>query len=76
VGIRRGRGRARECVAAPALRARLAYWTDGKEERIVYVTIGYALVALDAKTGRPVPGFGTDGTVDLQATMTSRRSIP
>ena len=29
----------------------LAYWTDGREERIVYVTPGYQLVALDAKTG-------------------------
>ena len=36
----------------------LAYWTDGKEERILYVTPGYRLVALDAKTGNPVPGFG------------------
>src|SRR6202790_3734921 len=25
----------------------LAYWTDGKEERILYVTPGYRLVALD-----------------------------
>ena len=37
----------------------LAYWTDGKEERILYVTPGYRLVALDAKTGMRVPGFGT-----------------
>ena len=29
----------------------LAYWTDGKEERILYVTPGYRLIALDAKTG-------------------------
>ena len=29
----------------------LAYWTDGREERILYVTPGYRLVALDAKTG-------------------------
>src|ERR1700681_634345 len=26
----------------------VAYWTDGKEERILYVTPGYRLVALDA----------------------------
>ncbi len=31
----------------------LAYWTDGKEERILYVTPGYRLIALDAKTGVP-----------------------
>src|SRR5688572_21410467 len=28
----------------------LAYWTDGKSERIVYVTPGYRMKALDAKT--------------------------
>ena len=44
----------------------LAYWTDGTEERILYVTIGYQLVSLDAKTGRPVPAFGINGIVDLK----------
>jgi quinoprotein glucose dehydrogenase len=44
----------------------LAYWTDGRSARIVYVTPGYQMVALDAKTGRPIPGFGTDGVVDLK----------
>ena len=31
----------------------LAYWTDGREERILYVTPGYRLIALNAKTGSP-----------------------
>jgi quinoprotein glucose dehydrogenase len=44
----------------------LAYWTDGKQERILYVTPGYRLIALDAKTGAPVSGFGTSGVVDLK----------
>ena len=44
----------------------LAYWSDGKEERILYFTPGYRLVALDAKTGMPVPGFGKNGSVDLK----------
>jgi quinoprotein glucose dehydrogenase len=44
----------------------LAYWTDGKEERILYVTPGYRLIALDAKTGMPVRGFGSGGVVDLK----------
>src|SRR5579864_1392727 len=44
----------------------LAYWTDGKEERIIYVTPGYRLVALNAKTGVPVPSFGVNGVVDLK----------
>ncbi len=44
----------------------LSYWTDGKEERIIYVTPGYQLIALDSKTGRPIPGFGKNGIVDLK----------
>jgi quinoprotein glucose dehydrogenase len=44
----------------------LAYWSDGKEERILYVTPGYRLIALDAKTGVRVPSFGRDGVVDLK----------
>ena len=44
----------------------VAYWTDGKEERVLYVTPGYRLVALDAKTGVPVPSFGKNGIVDLK----------
>ncbi len=44
----------------------LAYWTDGREERILYVTPGYRLIALNAKTGAPVPGFGANGVVDLK----------
>ena len=44
----------------------LAYWSDGKEERIFYVTPGYRLICLDAKTGMPVTRFGKDGVVDLK----------
>jgi quinoprotein glucose dehydrogenase len=44
----------------------LAYWSDGREERILYVTPGYRLIALDAKSGVPVRSFGKDGAVDLK----------
>jgi quinoprotein glucose dehydrogenase len=44
----------------------LSYWTDGRESRIVYVTPGYRMIALDAKTGTPVPTFGNKGVVDLK----------
>ena len=44
----------------------LAYWTDGREARIVYVTPGYRMIALDAKTGVRVPSFGKNGVVDLK----------
>jgi len=43
----------------------VAYWTDGKEERIFVVTTGFYLVALDAKSGKPVSSFGVGGAVDL-----------
>jgi quinoprotein glucose dehydrogenase len=45
----------------------VSYWTDGRgDERIVYVTTGYRLVELNAKTGAPVSTFGKDGIVDLK----------
>jgi quinoprotein glucose dehydrogenase len=47
----------------------LAYWSDGKSERIIYVTPGYQMVALDAVTGDRIAGFGTDGIVDLKQNM-------
>ena len=44
----------------------LAYWADGLDKRILYVTPGYSLIALDATTGRRVPDFGDNGIVDLR----------
>jgi glucose dehydrogenase len=46
----------------------LAYWAsaDGADRRIIYVTPGYRLLALDAKTGIPIPTFGRSGAVDLK----------
>ena len=43
-----------------------SYWTDGKVERILYVTQGYRLVSLDIATGIPDPRFGKKGVVDLR----------
>ena len=43
----------------------LAYWTDGTNERVIVVTPGYHMAALDAKTGLPDPKFGKNGVVDL-----------
>ena len=57
----------RATVAPRRLSGRgLAYWTDGREERILYVTPGYRLIALNAKTGFVIPNFGTNGSVDLK----------
>src|SRR5580765_7143831 len=45
----------------------LSYWSDGRgDDRILYVTTGYRLVELDAKSGSLVRSFGTDGVVDLK----------
>jgi quinoprotein glucose dehydrogenase len=54
--------------AAPRLGAGrgLAYWANGNDARILYVTPGYRLIALNARTGNPVPGFGVNGVVDLK----------
>jgi glucose dehydrogenase len=43
----------------------VAYWRSGDDERIVMLTAFAQMIALDAKTGKPVPTFGTDGRVDL-----------
>ncbi len=46
----------------------LSYWSGpkGRDARILYVTPGYFLIALDAKTGERVRSFGKDGSVDLK----------
>jgi quinoprotein glucose dehydrogenase len=44
----------------------LAYWSDGRgDERLIYVSLGYQLIQLNPKTGRPVATFGANGVVDL-----------
>jgi len=42
----------------------LAYWTDGRDARIV-TNVGANLVALNAKTGKRYADFGENGQVDL-----------
>jgi quinoprotein glucose dehydrogenase len=44
----------------------VGYWSDGSNERIVYVTRSYFMFSLDAKTGLPDPAFGQNGRVDLR----------
>lgn len=43
----------------------VAYWTGDKDSRIFWGTGDGYLIAVDAKTGRPVAGFGKNGRVDL-----------
>ena len=45
----------------------LAWWDDGSEMgRIIYVTPGYQMIALDAETGTRLKDFGLEGIVDLK----------
>ena len=44
----------------------VAYWADNQgDERILTISLGYQLIALNAKTGLPAAGFGNNGIVDL-----------
>jgi quinoprotein glucose dehydrogenase len=63
--LREGR---RAAVSPRQLSGRgVSYWTDGKgDERVIYVTTGYQLVELDAKTGAMIPSFANKGVLDLK----------
>jgi quinoprotein glucose dehydrogenase len=44
----------------------VSFWSDGKgDDRVIVVTPGFHLVALNARTGQPIETFGNRGTVDL-----------
>ncbi len=47
----------------------VSFWSDGETARVFLVTPAYRLVALDADTGRLIPGFGLDGMVDLRRNL-------
>jgi glucose dehydrogenase len=49
-----------------------AYWTDGKRKRLYYGTLDARLYAIDAATGKPVAGFGEDGSIDLRRGVADR----
>jgi quinoprotein glucose dehydrogenase len=53
-----------------------AYWTDGVEERILHVTQGYHLAALNARTGEPIRTFGKSGVIDLYQGLDSLEPPP
>jgi quinoprotein glucose dehydrogenase len=58
----------------PATRG-VSYWPGAKPE-IVFGTTTGLLIALEAHTGAPVKGFGTDGVVDLRASPTVMQGFP
>lgn len=56
---------AKEVIAGRSVNRGLAYWSDGRDARIIAIS-GHSLFALDAKSGARVPRFGTAGSVDLR----------
>lgn len=42
----------------------ITFWTDGKERRVIFAKANL-MTALDADTGKPIPTFGNNGTIDL-----------
>ncbi len=55
----------------------VTYWSDGEgDARILVVTPGYHMVALNARTGEPVASFALAGTLDLMAEHRTRPDIP
>jgi quinoprotein glucose dehydrogenase len=46
----------------------LAYWQDGSDKRILAGVANY-VYAIDAKTGKGIPAFGTDGRIDLRENL-------
>ncbi len=43
----------------------VTYWTDGTESRLFAGVMNF-LYALDPATGKPIPGFGANGRIDLR----------
>src|SRR5262245_36429817 len=54
----------REAANALGVNRGVVYWAKGGDRRILF-TGGQRLFALDAATGKPVPGFGSGGSVSL-----------
>ena len=55
-------------LGAPAPKRGVTYWA-GDAQNVARIIVGDGngrMIALNAKTGRPIPGFGNEGTVDLR----------
>jgi glucose dehydrogenase len=54
--------------ASPSTRG-VAYWPGDKlhAARVLFGTTDGRLIALDARTGKPIPGFGKEGVVNMKA---------
>ncbi len=68
----------RAAIAPRQLSGRgVSFWSDGKgDDRVLYVTTGYKLTCLNAKTGMMIPSFGENGQVDLKKGMYTGVNTP
>jgi quinoprotein glucose dehydrogenase len=53
----------------------LALFRDEDETRLILITPGYQMLALDPATGKPDPNFGVDGVVDLRDELDERFEV-
>jgi glucose dehydrogenase len=62
--------------ATRTTRRGVSYWPgDSKTPPRIIASAGTKLMALDAKTGKPVADFGTDGSIELEDSMNSPAAI-
>jgi quinoprotein glucose dehydrogenase len=47
----------------------VAFWRAGSDERILFITPGFRLIALNRLSGQPVETFGSGGIVNLKASI-------
>jgi quinoprotein glucose dehydrogenase len=47
----------------------IAFWSDGKVDRLLLGTNDAYLISVDAKTGAPDKSFGTEGRIDLMGNL-------
>ena len=53
----------------------IAMWRNAETTRLLMITPGYQMVALDPATGRPDPAFGTNGIIDLRVNLEDRFDV-
>ncbi|HEY8572896.1 PQQ-binding-like beta-propeller repeat protein [Phenylobacterium sp.] len=53
----------------------LAYWTDGRERRVIHNSLDGRLISVDARTGKADPAFGGRGWIDLRKGLTEGRAV-
>ncbi len=47
----------------------VAYWSDGATDKRIFFTAGSNTFSIDAATGKPIPSFGDNGSIDLHENL-------